>query len=129
MFSACHRLHIPLLSEEENRQLFGKCNNPNGHGHNYKVEVTVRGGVDPINGMVMNLVTLKNCINRCIIDVLDHKNIDKDVSYFSNVVSTAENIAVFIWKQLEQEISKELLYEVKVHETEKNVVYFRGEML
>ncbi|XP_063408501.1 6-pyruvoyl tetrahydrobiopterin synthase-like [Mytilus trossulus] len=127
-FSACHRLHSNKLSDEENKKLFGKCNNPNGHGHNYKVEVTVRGGVDTVNGMVLNLVTLKDYMDQCIMKVLDHKNIDKDVLYFKDIVSTAENIVVFIWKQLEEVIPKDLLYEVKLHETDKNVVYYRGEM-
>jgi 6-pyruvoyltetrahydropterin/6-carboxytetrahydropterin synthase len=97
-------------------------------GHNYKVEVVVRGGVDPVNGMVLNLTTLKGYMDKYIMTVLDHKNLDKDVDYFKDRVSTAENIAVFIWDQLEKDISKDLLYEVKLYETDKNVVYYRGEM-
>lgn len=127
-FSACHRLHSSALSADENRKIYGKCNNPNGHGHNYKVEVVVRGGIDPVNGMVLNLTTLKGYMDKYIMTVLDHKNLDKDVDYFKDKVSTAENIAVFIWDQLEKDISKDLLYEVKLYETDKNVVYYRGEM-
>ena len=127
-FSACHRLHSNALSADENRKIYGKCNNPNGHGHNYKVEVVVRGGVDPVNGMVLNLTTLKGYMDKYIMTVLDHKNLDKDVDYFKDRVSTAENIAVFIWDQLEKDISEDLLYEVKLYETDKNVVYYRGEM-
>uniref|UniRef100_A0A1A8CGF2 6-pyruvoyl tetrahydrobiopterin synthase n=3 Tax=Nothobranchius TaxID=28779 RepID=A0A1A8CGF2_NOTKA len=85
-FSACHRLHSVHLSDEENKQVYGKCNNPNGHGHNYKVEVTVRGKIDPITGMVMNLTELKRCIEEVIMIPLDHKNLDKDVPYFADVI-------------------------------------------
>ncbi|XP_021368616.1 6-pyruvoyl tetrahydrobiopterin synthase-like [Mizuhopecten yessoensis] len=128
-FSACHRLHSTQLSDEENRKIFGKCNNPYGHGHNYSVEVILRGPVDPVTGMVMNLTDLKKFMNMAIMDVMDHKNVDKDVPYFKDVVSTAENIAVFIWKSLSQHLESGLLYEVKVHETGKNVAFYRGEHL
>ncbi|XP_064620636.1 6-pyruvoyl tetrahydrobiopterin synthase-like [Lineus longissimus] len=128
-FSACHRLHSPALSEEENRAIFGKCNNPNGHGHNYKVEVVVKGKVDPSTGMVMNLTDLKVAMEEVVMKQMDHKNIDKDVPYFENIVSTAENIAVFIWKGMVTKLPEGSLYEVKVHETDKNVAYFRGEGL
>ncbi|XP_064254029.1 6-pyruvoyl tetrahydrobiopterin synthase isoform X10 [Passer domesticus] len=87
-FSACHRLHSKSLSDEENLKLFGKCNNPNGHGHNYKVVVTVRGEIDPVSGMVMNLTDLKEYMQEAIMEPLDHKNLDKDVPYFSEVVSS-----------------------------------------
>ncbi|XP_033749959.1 6-pyruvoyl tetrahydrobiopterin synthase-like [Pecten maximus] len=126
-FSACHRLHSTQLSDEENKKIFGKCNNPNGHGHNYSVEVILRGPVDPVTGMVMNLTDLKKFMNMAIMDVMDHKNVDKDVPYFKNVISTAENIAVFIWKSLSKHLEPGLLYEVKVHETGKNVAFYRGE--
>ncbi|KAM3830755.1 6-pyruvoyl tetrahydrobiopterin synthase isoform 2-T2 [Vipera latastei] len=86
-FSASHRLHSPSLSDEENRKLFGKCNNPNGHGHNYKVEVTVQGEINPLTGMVINLTDLNAYIEEAIMEPLDHKNLDKDVPYFADVVS------------------------------------------
>ncbi|XP_042198383.1 6-pyruvoyl tetrahydrobiopterin synthase isoform X1 [Callorhinchus milii] len=126
-FSACHRLHSDSLSAEENERIFGKCNNPNGHGHNYKVEVTVRGEVNPKTGMVINLTDLKQHLQDAIMKPLDHKNLDKDVPYFANVVSTTENIAVYIWDRLQQCLPVGLLYEVKVHETDKNIVVYRGE--
>ena len=91
-FSACHRLHSKELSDEENQTMFGKCNNPNGHGHNYKVEVIVRGGVHPITGMVINLTDLKKYIHEAVMEPMDHKNLDLDVEYFRDTVSTAENI-------------------------------------
>ncbi|KAH3884334.1 6-pyruvoyl tetrahydrobiopterin synthase-like isoform X2 [Dreissena polymorpha] len=126
-FSACHRLHSSALDADENRRIFGKCNNPNGHGHNYRLEVTLRGPVDASTGMVMNLVDLKNHMEGAVLSVLDHKNIDKDVPYFKDTVSTAENIAIFIWDRLEELIPDGLLYEVKLHETDKNVAIYRGE--
>ncbi|KAK7116069.1 6-pyruvoyl tetrahydrobiopterin synthase-like [Littorina saxatilis] len=127
-FSACHRLHSPLLSDEDNKLTYGKCNNPNGHGHNYKVEVIVRGPVDPVTGMVINLTDLKLYINEAIMSLLDHKNIDKDVSYFKDVVSTTENVAVFIWDNMVKRLPPGLLHEIKVHETDKNVIFYRGEL-
>ncbi|XP_062816877.1 6-pyruvoyl tetrahydrobiopterin synthase isoform X2 [Anolis carolinensis] len=107
-FSASHRLHSQSLSDEENRALFGKCNNPNGHGHNYKVEVTVRG-------------------EEAIMEPLDHKNLDKDVPYFMDTVSTTENVAVFIWDNLQKRCPQGTLYKVKVYETDKNAVVYKGE--
>ncbi|XP_060558456.1 6-pyruvoyl tetrahydrobiopterin synthase-like [Ruditapes philippinarum] len=126
-FSACHRLHSKKLSAEENQKIFGKCNNPNGHGHNYKVEVTLRGPVDPVTGMVLNLTDLKACMQKAFMSTLDHKNLDFDVDYFKDKVSTAENIAVYIWERMAEQLTAGLLYEVKVHETEKNVTSYRGE--
>ncbi|RIA94456.1 6-pyruvoyltetrahydropterin synthase, partial [Glomus cerebriforme] len=130
-FSAAHRLHSPSLSIEENKKLYGKCNNPNGHGHNYKVEVIVKGEINPLTGMVMNLEDLKECINITVMNVLDHKNLDHDVPYFRDLPSTSENLVVFIWHNIENFLSGKLykgkLYEVKLYETEKNVVVYRGE--
>ncbi|XP_070707995.1 6-pyruvoyl tetrahydrobiopterin synthase [Pempheris klunzingeri] len=126
-FSACHRLHSPHLSDEENKQVYGKCNNPNGHGHNYKVEVTVRGKIDRATGMVMNLTDLKRCIEDVIMTPLDHKNLDKDVPYFAGVVSTTENVAVYIWDNMVKVLPPSLLYEIRIYETDKNIVTYRGE--
>ncbi|XP_046354869.2 6-pyruvoyl tetrahydrobiopterin synthase-like isoform X1 [Haliotis rufescens] len=126
-FSACHRLHSNKLTDEENAKVFGKCNNPNGHGHNYKVEVVLRGPVDPVTGMVFNLVDLKKYMAEGVMAIVDHKHLDKDVPYFKDVVSSAENIAVYIWDQLKSRLPDNLLYEVKVHETDKNVTFYRGE--
>ncbi|XP_070129714.1 6-pyruvoyl tetrahydrobiopterin synthase isoform X2 [Equus przewalskii] len=124
-FSATHRLHSKSLSNEENLKLFGKCNNPNGHGHNYKdlcldvnllkvmlvfwyfvlfpiVVVTVQGEIDPVTGMVMNLTDLKEYMEEAIMKPLDHKNLDLDVPYFADIVSTTENVAVYIWENLQK---------------------------
>ncbi|KAI9319717.1 hypothetical protein BX666DRAFT_1853083 [Dichotomocladium elegans] len=134
-FSAAHRLHSPLLSAEENRALYGKCNNPNFHGHNYKVEITIRGEVDPETGMVVNLVDLKDCMEAAVMSVLDHKNLDCDVEYFRKRPSTTENLAVFIWCNFEYHFLKHpgrksstaRLYKVKIHETDSNAVEYMGE--
>lgn len=116
-----------LLSDEENRKVFGKCNHVNGHGHNYTVEVSLRGPVDRKTGMVMNLTELKVIMDDAIMKPLDHKNIDKDVLYFNAVPSTAENIAVFIYDGVRERLDRpELLFEVKLYETDKNFVVYRG---
>jgi 6-pyruvoyltetrahydropterin/6-carboxytetrahydropterin synthase len=127
-FSSCHRLHSKLLSDEENKKVFGKCNNPNGHGHNYKMEITVRGPIGEKDGMVMNLTDLKYIIEELMV-VVDHKNLDKDVPYFEDVVSTTENVAVFIWDFVQERMKDYTaeLFEVKVHETDKNIIVYRGE--
>ncbi|KFW85125.1 6-pyruvoyl tetrahydrobiopterin synthase, partial [Manacus vitellinus] len=138
-FSACHRLHSKSLSDEENLKLFGKCNNPNGHGHNYKgkeltsilllllISLWVSLQIDPVSGMVMNLTDLKEYMQEAIMEPLDHKNLDKDVPYFAEVVSTTENVAVFIWEGLQRLLPPGILHKVKVHETEQNVVVYKGE--
>ncbi|XP_061764734.1 6-pyruvoyl tetrahydrobiopterin synthase [Nerophis ophidion] len=126
-FSACHRLHSIHLSDEENKKVYGKCNNPNGHGHNYKVEITVRGKIDNITGMVLNLTDLKKSIEEVIMNPLDHKNLDKDVPYFAKIASTTENLAVYIWDHMAEALAPNKLYEIKIHETDKNIVTYRGE--
>ncbi len=126
-FSAAHRLHSVELSDEENRAIFGKCNNPHGHGHNYVLEVTVKGQIDPRTGMVLNLTELKQAIEEAIIKPMDHKHLNYDVEIFQEINPTAENMAVVFWKLLEQHLSKGLLYEVKLHETENNIAIYRGE--
>ncbi|RUP51160.1 hypothetical protein BC936DRAFT_149619 [Jimgerdemannia flammicorona] len=169
-FSAAHRLHSQFLSEADNVALYGKCNHPNFHGHNYKgrwvVEVTIRGQVDPQTGMVINISDLKQCMQVAIMDVLDHRNLvglrdsteirlklrtDLDVPYFSKnprifvdnpfmsrpwlSLSTTENLAVFIWRNFTYHFAslaaanRVTLYEVRLHETERNIVVFRGEGL
>ncbi|KAK0168761.1 hypothetical protein PV327_002531 [Microctonus hyperodae] len=128
IISSCHRLHSPHLSDEENANIYGKCNNYWGHGHNYNVEVTVRGPVNFETGMVMNIADLKIYMQKVLMDQLDHKNLDKDVPYFKNVASTTENLAIYIFTELKLLMpDPSLLYEVKIHETDKNIVIYRGE--
>ncbi|CAH8505785.1 unnamed protein product [Heterobilharzia americana] len=100
-----------------------------GHGHNYKLEITIRGPIDRNTGMVMNLGDLKSIIQKNVLNFLDHKNIDEDVEYFkkNHIVSTTENLAVFIWSQLANAIPNKLLYKIKLWETEKNIVTYKGE--
>ena len=126
-FCAAHRLHSPHLDDAENRRLFGKCNHPNGHGHNYVVEVIVRGEIDPRSGIVMNLAELKHILEERVLTDFDHKNLNVDVVDFEGVNPTAENIAVAIWNRMEPSLPGGLLHEVRLHETENNVVCYRGE--
>jgi 6-pyruvoyltetrahydropterin/6-carboxytetrahydropterin synthase len=129
-FSAAHRLHSTHLSDHDNLQIFSKCNNVNGHGHNYVLEVTVTGHIDSQTGMVMNITDLKNLIQTYVLDLVDHKHLDLDVQYFrkNNLISTTENLAVFIWQQLVSNLNEHVqLYEIKIYETEKNIVVYRGE--
>ena len=132
-FSAAHRLHSTHLSDDENLRIFSKCNNLHNHGHNYVLEVTVAGHVDAQTGMVMNITDLKSLIQSQVLDLVDHKHLDFDVEYFrrSQLVSTTENLAVFIWQQLDiplkEQFSHVQLFEIKIYETEKNIIVYRGE--
>ena len=125
-FSAGHRLHNDALSAEENRRIFGKCNNPNGHGHNFTVEVTVAGEIDPRTGMVYNLRDLKKIMEEVVENGLDHKNLNLDVPELKGVIPTAENLAAAIWAMLARKLPSGLLHEVKLVETENNFVSYRG---
>lgn len=121
-FASAHRLYHP---EIENEDVFGKC--ANLHGHNYTVEVTLKGPIDPKTGYVVDLKILKEIMNRRVKNILDHKNLDTDVDFFKDQVQSAENITVFIWQQLQGEIpGTASLYRVKLHETENNSVEYYG---
>lgn len=127
-FSSAHRLHNKCFDVEKNKSIFGKCDNV--HGHNYKLELTVKGKIDPDTGMLMNIVDLKKIIDDTVFLQLDHKNIDDDVTYFrdNNIVSSCENLCVFIWKQIEKCLNTNVqMHCVKLYETEKNVAEFYGE--
>ena len=126
-FSSSHRLYNPTLSDEENDLLFGKCNNPNGHGHNYVLEVVVAGEPDPKTGYVIDLKKLKTIIRENVISKIDHKHLNLDVDFMKDVIPTAENIAVKIWEQLINKIPSGELYSVKVYETENNYAEYKGE--
>ena len=99
-FNAAHRVHNPALSDEENRRLFGKCNNPNWHGHNYKLEVSVTGAIDERTGYVIDLGVLKRIVEDEVISQLDHRNMNIDVPFMRGVIPTSENIVVACWRQL-----------------------------
>lgn len=127
VFSASHRLHNPDLSQKENEELFDKCNNYYGHGHNYVLEVIVAGKPNPQTGYVIDLKVLRDIIREHVIKKLDHKHLNYDVDFMKGINPTAENIAVAIWDQLEDQISEGKLYSVKLYETENNYVEFKGE--
>lgn len=126
-FNAAHRLWSHFLSEEENYEVYDKCANPHGHGHNYILEVTVRGAVDERTGMVMNLTDMKKVINAQVIDWVDHKHLNYDVPWLEGVIPTAEMLAIKFWERLEHDLPAGMLYEVRLHETENNLATYRGE--
>jgi 6-pyruvoyltetrahydropterin/6-carboxytetrahydropterin synthase len=126
-FSAAHRLWSNYLTREENIALYDKCANPNGHGHNYVLEVTVQGTPDAHTGMVLNLTELKQAINEHIIDQVDHKHLNYDVAWLEDVIPTTEVLAMKFWQRLEHVLPAGLLYEVKLYETENNIASYRGE--
>ncbi|XP_026564782.1 6-pyruvoyl tetrahydrobiopterin synthase-like [Pseudonaja textilis] len=123
-FAAAHRLSSKHLSKDENVITFGKCNHT--HGHNYQVTVTIRGKIDPISGMLMNICKLQEYMETAIFEPLDHKNLDVDVDYFANATSSTENLAVYIWNSMEKILPAGCLYKVKIYESEKNFVVFKG---
>lgn len=118
-FSAAHRLHAKGYSDEENRRIFGKCNNPKGHGHDYYVEVKVTGDIDPETGMVIDLCELDE-VMKGIIDELDHTRLDIEVSYFKEFTPSGENIVKYIWVKLEPKMNKGRLLHLKLCETSDN---------
>jgi 6-pyruvoyltetrahydropterin/6-carboxytetrahydropterin synthase len=126
-FSASHRLFNPAWSDEKNARVFGKCNNPNGHGHNYTVEVTVSGDIAPDTGMVIDLKVLADIIDQKLIDRVDHKHLNHDVDFLKDVIPTAENIAKAFWKILRPAITEGRLHSIRLYESENNIVEYRGE--
>jgi 6-pyruvoyltetrahydropterin/6-carboxytetrahydropterin synthase len=127
-FSASHRLHDPALSAEENRRLYGICNNPNGHGHNYELEVTVRGEV-PRSGMVMNLTELMRILRERVLPKVDHKHLNLDVAFLAEVNPTAENVAIALWREIEPELRPFQgcrLHRIRLFESRNNYVDFLG---
>lgn len=126
-FSASHYYHNPALSEEENRRIFGKCSNPNGHGHNYAVEVTVAGEVDETTGMVLDLKDLKALLESEVLQRMDHKFLNKEVPEFATTIPTAENIAVDIWNLLAAKLPSGRLHRIRLYETNDLFVDYYGE--
>ncbi len=126
-FSASHFYHNPEFTPEENLRLFGKCNNPNGHGHNYTLEVTVKGAVDPKSGFVVDLKQLKDIMSREVLDALDHRHLNKEVPEFFTRIPTTENLAITIWQRLAPKLKAAQLHRVRVYETPELFVDFYGE--
>jgi 6-pyruvoyltetrahydropterin/6-carboxytetrahydropterin synthase len=125
-FAASHRLHTEKLSEQENARVFGKCANPYGHGHNYVLEVSVSGEVDPATGMIANLADLDSFVEREVIEVFDHHSLNEDVAVFRHVVPTTENLCIEIYKRLKS-FPKAKLERVRVQETSNNTFEYAGE--
>lgn len=125
-FNAAHRLHNPGLSEEENKRIFGVCNNPNYHGHNYMLEVKVKGEIDPMTGYVIDTKILKDIIQKEVHDKFDHRNLNEDTTEFKSLNPTAENIAIVIWNLIRTHIADKYELSVRLYETENNFVEFDG---
>ena len=125
-FNAAHRLWNPTFSEAENERVFGVCNNPNFHGHNYNLDVSVAGEIDPATGYVFDINRLKQVIEECVIRYLDHKNLNLDVAWFRELNPTAENIAVVCWRVLEPAVRPATLVRIRLWETERNYVDYEG---
>jgi 6-pyruvoyltetrahydropterin/6-carboxytetrahydropterin synthase len=127
-FNAAHRMFRPEWDDEKNATIFGKCSNPNWHGHNYTLFVTVKGELNPETGYVVNLKTLSKIINETIIEKLDHKNINIEVDFMKGKIASSENLAIAIWEQLEPAV-KMLgieLHSIRIEETENNIIEYFG---
>jgi 6-pyruvoyltetrahydropterin/6-carboxytetrahydropterin synthase len=126
-FNAGHRLASPALSDEENRSLYGKCSNPSGHGHNYVLEVTLRGDVDPAVGAFVNTEELGVWIWRAILDRVDHRNLNVDVDFMRGVIPTSENLVRRIFEEIGRGPYGRWLHEARLHESENNLAACRRE--
>lgn len=125
-FNAAHRLFRPDWSDAQNFEVFGKCSNPNYHGHNYELVVSVTGAVDPETGFVMDLKILKKLIKSEVEESLDHKNLNLEIAEFKNTNPTAENISIYIWNKLRTHIPAHLKLAVTLYETPRNYVTYSG---
>jgi 6-pyruvoyltetrahydropterin/6-carboxytetrahydropterin synthase len=127
-FSAAHRLFRKDWDDEKNREVFGLCSNPNWHGHNYELFVTIKGEIDPKTGFVVNIKQLSRLIREYVIDKIDHKNMNTEVDFMQDTLASTENLAVAIWETLEPPVARlgQILYCVKIKETENNFVEYYG---
>lgn len=127
-FNAAHRLFKPEYSDDMNLQVFGKCSNPNWHGHNYTLFVTVKGEVNPDTGFLVNLKDLSEIINQHVLEKVDHKNINIEVGFMSGKLASTENLAIGIWNQLSEPVAAlgAALHSIKLYETENNFVEYLG---
>ena len=125
-FSAAHRLHNPDRDDEWNRRIYDKCDNPGGHGHNYVIEVSVEGEIDPETGMVIDLKRLKEIVRARVVNRVDHKNLNEDVDFLRGTIPTAENLARAFWSEMKDSIPHGRLSQIVLHETERNSVTYRG---
>ncbi len=127
VFNAAHRVHNPAFSPEKNVALYGKCNNPHGHGHNYTLEVSVRGPVDAETGYVIDLGVLRDLVERLVVDQTDHHHFNHDVPYMQGINPTSENIVVAMWNALQPHVQPGKLLRLRLIETENNYVEYEGE--
>jgi 6-pyruvoyltetrahydropterin/6-carboxytetrahydropterin synthase len=127
MFNAAHRVHNPALSDEENAGLFGKCNNANWHGHNYTLDVSVHGAIEPRTGYVLDLGVLKQLVTDRVVDLIDHRNLNLDVPFMTGIIPTSENLVVAIWRELEPVVRPGRLVRLVLWETPNNYVESTGE--
>jgi 6-pyruvoyltetrahydropterin/6-carboxytetrahydropterin synthase len=126
-FNAAHRLHNPARPDAWNRETFGPCNNPNYHGHNYELDVSVEGEISPETGYVMDLTELKRLVEELVLSRLDHRNLNVDVPWFAERIPTAENIAVVIWRELRSALPSHLTLRLRLWETPRNYVDYAGD--
>jgi 6-pyruvoyltetrahydropterin/6-carboxytetrahydropterin synthase len=126
-FSASHYYHNPAFSPEENQRVFGKCANLDGHGHNYTLEITVKGEVDNTTGFVVDLKQLKDVLNDEVVEAMDHRHLNKEVPEFANQIPTTENLAIAIWNRLDAKLKLAKLHRVRVYEMPDLFVDYYGE--
>jgi 6-pyruvoyltetrahydropterin/6-carboxytetrahydropterin synthase len=126
-FSAAHRLNSPSLSDAENERLYGPCSNPNWHGHNYEMDVTVEGEIDPATGYVLDLKRLREVAEEVVVRDLDHRNLNLDVRWLEGVIPSTENLVVAIWNRLAPEVPSGRLVRLVLWETPRNSVEYTGE--
>jgi len=125
-FNAGHRLFNPSRSRAWNERVYGPCANPNGHGHNYVLEVTVAGQPDGETGYVIDLVKLKRIVEKAVVDPCDHRNLNKDVPFLKGIIPTSENLAVAFWGKIAPEVTSGRLHCVRLYETPRNFVDYKG---
>lgn len=128
-FNAAHKLWNPEWDEQQNYDMFGKCSNPNWHGHNYEMHVTVKGAPDPVTGFVVNLKKVSQILKEKVVDFVDHRNLNLDVAFMKDIQPSTENLVIAIWEQIEEEVNATgcTLHRVRVYETENNYAdYFGG---
>jgi 6-pyruvoyltetrahydropterin/6-carboxytetrahydropterin synthase len=125
-FSAAHRVHNPALSEDENESIFGQCNHPNWHGHNYVLEVSVSGPIDERTGYVMDLGRIRDIVTREVIAKVDHRNLNLDVDFLADTIPTTENVIVACWRVIEPHLRPARLTRLRLWETENNYAEYDG---
>ena len=125
-FNSAHRLHNPTKSQAWNKKQYGLCTNPHWHGHNYVLEVTVKGQPDPVTGYILDLSELKDIMGRAVADVCDHRNLNDDVKFLKNIIPTTENLVIAFWQQIEPLLPAGQLHCVRLYETPRNFAEFFG---